>query len=187
MYSYPPQKYKDVLQINDDNLQKNRQRYPNVHNHIKKYSVSLGKIEIKPRIRYHYTSTRRLQLKTVTIPNAREDLEQLRFSYTAVKQYVLSKQYNHFGKLFCTIYEAEAMAFPVVTFGLSWTIRKAEYQRTDALEEVLEKTPESPWTATRSNQSVLKEISLEYSLEGLTLGSIVTPAPQLLTSYKRRS
>ena len=59
------------------------------------------------------------------------------------------------------------MAFPVVTFGLSWTIRKAEYQRTDALEEVLEKTPESPWTATRSNQSVLKEISLEYSLEGL--------------------
>ena len=82
-----------------------------------KSTVSLGKIEIKPRIRNHYTSTRRLQLKTVTIPNAREDLEQLRFSYTAVKQYVLSKQYNHFGKLFCTIYEAEAMVFLVVTFG----------------------------------------------------------------------
>ena len=63
-------------------------RDPNVHNHIKKYSVSLviRKIEIKPRIRYHYTSTRRLELKTGTKPNAREDLEQPRFSYTVVKQ-----------------------------------------------------------------------------------------------------
>ena len=104
MYSYPPQKYKDVLQINDDNLQKNRQRYPNVHNHIKKYSVSLGKIEIKPRIRYHYTSTRRLQLKTVTIPNAREDLEQLRFSYTAHEN---KNWHNHFAKLIGYMYKLD--------------------------------------------------------------------------------
>ena len=50
----------------------------------------------------------------------------------------------------------------------SWTIKKAERQRIDAFELVLEKIPESPWTA-RSNQSILKEINTEYSLEGLML------------------
>ena len=49
-------------------------------------SLVIRKIEIKPRKRYHYTSTRWLELKTGTKPNAREDLEQLRFSYTVVKQ-----------------------------------------------------------------------------------------------------
>ena len=51
----------------------------------------------------------------------------------------------------------------------SWTIKKAECRRIDAFELVLEKTLESPWTARRSNQSILKEISAEYSLEGLIL------------------
>ena len=61
------------------------------------------------------------------------------------------------------------MVFPVVMYGCeSWTVEKAEHQRIDAFV-VLEKTLESPWTARRSNQSILKEISPEYSLEGLML------------------
>ena len=65
----------------------------------------------------------------------------------------------------------KAMVFPVVMYGCeSWTIKKAEHQRTDALEvwcwiRVLQ----GPWTARRSSQSILKEISPEYSLEGLML------------------
>ena len=62
------------------------------------------------------------------------------------------------------------MIFPVVVYGYeSWTIKKAEHRRIDTFELVLEKTLESPWTARRSNQSSLKEISPEYSLEGLML------------------
>ena len=60
----------------------------------------------------------------------------------------------------------KAMVFPVVTYGCeSWTIKKAEHQRIDALNC----GAEVPWTARRSNQSILKEISPEYSLEGLML------------------
>ena len=64
----------------------------------------------------------------------------------------------------------KALVFPVVMYGCeSWTIKKAECRRTDAFE-LLEKTLESPLeTARRSNQSILKEISLGYSLEGLML------------------
>ena len=51
----------------------------------------------------------------------------------------------------------------------SWTIKKAEHQRIDAFKLVLEKTLESPLDTRRSNQSILKEINPEYSLEGLTL------------------
>ena len=59
-----------------------------------------------------------------------------------------------------------AMVLPVVIYGCeSWTIKKAERRRM----EVLEKTLESPWTARRSNQSILKEISPGCSLEGLML------------------
>ena len=65
----------------------------------------------------------------------------------------------------------KAMVFPVVMYGCeSWTVKKAELQRIDTFETVvLEKTLESPWIARRSNQSVLKEISPEYLLEGLML------------------
>ena len=61
--------------------------------------------------------------------------------------------------------------FPVVMYGCeNWTIKKAEHRRIDAFWTLmLEKTLESPWTARRSNQSILKEISPEYSLEGLML------------------
>ena len=65
----------------------------------------------------------------------------------------------------------KAMVFPVVLYGCeSWTIKKAEHRRIDAFElwhwgRLLR----VPWTARRSNQSILKEISPEYSLEGLML------------------
>ena len=63
------------------------------------------------------------------------------------------------------------MAFSVVMYGCeSWTIKKAKCQRTDAFELwCCRGLLRVPWTARRSNQSILKEISPEYSLEGLTL------------------
>ena len=51
----------------------------------------------------------------------------------------------------------------------SWTIKKAESQRTDAFELCWRRLLRVPWTARRSNQSILKEINPEYSLEGLML------------------
>ena len=63
------------------------------------------------------------------------------------------------------------MVFPGVIYGCeSWTIKKAEHQRTDAFELwCWRRLLRIPWTARRSNQSILKEISPEYSLEGLML------------------
>ena len=65
----------------------------------------------------------------------------------------------------------KAMVFPVVTYGCeSWTIKKAEQQRIDAIELwCWRRLLRVPWTARRSSQSILKEISPEYSLEGLML------------------
>ena len=65
----------------------------------------------------------------------------------------------------------KAMVFPAVMYGHeSWTIRKAESQRIDAFELwCWRRLLRVPWTARRSNQSILKEISPEYSLEGLML------------------
>ena len=64
-----------------------------------------------------------------------------------------------------------AMVFPVVMYGCeSWTVKKADCRRIDAFwTVVLEKTLESPFYCRRSNQSILKTISPEYSLEGLML------------------
>ena len=61
------------------------------------------------------------------------------------------------------------MVFPVVMYGYeSWTVKKAEWLRIDAFELwCWRKLLRVPWTARRSNQSILKEISPEYSLEGL--------------------
>ena len=66
---------------------------------------------------------------------------------------------------------AKAMVFQVVMFGCkNWTIKKAEHQRIDAFELwCWRRLLRVPWTARRSNQSILKEISPEYSLEGLML------------------
>ena len=68
-------------------------------------------------------------------------------------------------------YIVKAMVFPVVMYGCkSWTIKKAEHQRIDAFELwCWKRFLRVTWTARRSNQSVLKEISPEYSLEGLML------------------
>ena len=65
----------------------------------------------------------------------------------------------------------KAMVFPVVMYGCeSWTIKNAECRRTDAFELWCWRTLlQVPWTVRRSNQSILKEISPEYSLEGLML------------------
>ena len=65
----------------------------------------------------------------------------------------------------------KAMVFPVVMYGCeSWTIKKAECRRIDALELwCWRRLFRVPWTARRSNQSILKEISPEYSLKGLML------------------
>ena len=65
----------------------------------------------------------------------------------------------------------KAMVFPVVMYGCeSWTIKKAEHWRIDAFELwCWERLLRVPWTARRSNQSILKEIKLEYSLERLML------------------
>ena len=61
--------------------------------------------------------------------------------------------------------------FPVIMYGYeSWTIKKAEHRRTDAFELwCWRRLLRVPWTARRSNQSILKEVSPEYSLEGLML------------------
>ena len=65
----------------------------------------------------------------------------------------------------------KSMVFPVVMYGCkSWTIKKAEHQRIDVFELwCWRRLLRVPWTARRSNQSILKEISPEYSLEGLIL------------------
>ena len=63
----------------------------------------------------------------------------------------------------------KALVFPVVIYGCeSWTIKKAEHQRIDAFE-MCRRLLRVPCTARKSNQSILKEISPEYSLEGLML------------------
>ena len=69
------------------------------------------------------------------------------------------------------VHLVKAMVFPVVMYGCeSWTINKAECRRTDAFELwCWRRLLRVPWTARRSNQSILKESSPEYSLEGLML------------------
>ena len=69
------------------------------------------------------------------------------------------------------VHLVKAMVFPVVMYGCEiWTIKKAEHQRIDAFELwCWRRLLRVPWTARRSNQSILKEISPEHSLEGLML------------------
>ena len=69
------------------------------------------------------------------------------------------------------VHLVNALVFPVVLYGCeSWTMKKAEYQRIDAFELwCWRRLLRVPWTLRRSNQSILKEISPEYSLKGLML------------------
>ena len=69
------------------------------------------------------------------------------------------------------VHIVKAMVFPVVTYSCeSWTTKKKECQRIDALKMwCWKRLLKVPWTARRSNQSILREINPEYSLEGLML------------------
>ena len=73
--------------------------------------------------------------------------------------------------LLTKVFIVKAMGFSVVTYGCeSWTIKKAECRRTDTFELwCWRRLLRAPWTARRSNQSILKQINPEYSLEGLML------------------
>ena len=73
--------------------------------------------------------------------------------------------------LLTKVHLVKAMVFPVVMYGCeSWMVKKAEHRRIDAFELwCWRRLLKVPWTARRSNQPILKEISSEYSLEGLML------------------
>ena len=73
--------------------------------------------------------------------------------------------------LLTKVHIVKAMVFPVVLYGCeSWPIKKAERRRIDAFKLwCWRRLLRVPWTARRSNQSILKEINLEYSLEGLMM------------------
>ena len=79
------------------------------------------------------------------------------------------------------VHIVKAMGFPVVMYECeSWTIEKAEHQRFDAFElQCWRRFLRAPWTARRLNQSILKEINPEYSLEGLTLKLLILWPPDV--------
>ena len=88
-------------------------------------------------------------------------------SYDQPRQYI--KKHRHY--FANKVHLVKAMVFPVVVYGCeSWTVKKAEHQRIDAFELwCWRRLLRVPWTARRSNQSTLKEISPGCSLEGLML------------------
>ena len=88
-------------------------------------------------------------------------------SYDQPRQHI-KKQRHYFANNVCLV---KAMVFPVVMYGCEfWATKKAEHRRTEAFELwCWRRLLRVPWTARRSNQSILKEISPEYSLEGLML------------------
>ena len=88
-------------------------------------------------------------------------------SYNKPRQHI-QKQKHYFANKVCLV---KVMVFPVVMYGYeSWTIKKAEHRRTDVFELwCCRRLLIVPWTTQRCNQSILKEISPEYSLEGLIL------------------
>ena len=88
-------------------------------------------------------------------------------SYDQPRQ-LIKKQRHYFANKGLS---SQSYGFPIVMYGCeSWTVKKAEHQRIDAFELwCWRRLLRVPWTARRSNQSILKEISSEYSLEGLML------------------
>ena len=88
-------------------------------------------------------------------------------SYDQPRQHIKKQRYYFADKGL----SSQAMVFPVVMCGCDcWTIKKAEHRRIDAFEPwCWRRFLRVPWTARRFNQSILKEISPEYSLEGLML------------------
>ena len=89
--------------------------------------------------------------------------------------------------LLTKVFLVKTMFFPVVMYGCeSWPIKKAEHQRINAFELWFwRRLLKVPWTAKRSNQSILKEINLEYSLEGLMLKLKLQSFGEELTHWKR--
>ena len=81
---------------------------------------------------------------------------------------ILKTQRHYFAKM---VHQVKAMVFPVVMYGCeSWTVKKPEDRRIDAFEVwCWRRLLRVPWTTRRSNQSILKEINPEYSLQGLML------------------
>ena len=88
-------------------------------------------------------------------------------SYDQPRQHII-KQRHYLANKFCLV---KALVFPLVMYGCeSWTVKKAERQRIDAFELwCWRRLLRVPWTARRSNQSILKEISPGCTLEGLVL------------------
>ena len=90
--------------------------------------------------------------------------------------------------LLTKLHIVKAMVFPVVMYCCeSWDVKKAEHQRIDAFEPwCWRKLLEAPWTARRSNQSLLRERNPEYSLEGLMLKlKLWNATPRSLPSLER--
>ena len=90
--------------------------------------------------------------------------------YDQPKQHII-KQSHYFANKATKVRLVKAMVFPVVMYGCeSWTVKKPEHRRIDSFELwCWRRLLRVPWIARRSNQSILKEISVEYSLEGLML------------------
>ena len=106
-------------------------------------------------------------LQMVTAAMKLKDAWSLEESYDQPRQHIKSRNIT----LPTKVHLVKAMVFPVVMYGCeSWNIKKAEHRRIDAFELwCWRRLLRVPWTARRSNQSILKEISPEYSLEGLML------------------
>ena len=106
-------------------------------------------------------------LRMVTAAMKLKDACSLEKSYDKTRQHIKNRDIT----LPTKFHLIKAMVFPVVMYGWeSWTIKKAEHWRIDAFELwCWRRLLRVPWTARRSNQSILKEISPEYSLEGLML------------------
>ena len=92
-------------------------------------------------------------------------------SYDKLRQNTNKKVKSRHITLLTKVYLVKAIIFPVVMYGHeSWTIKKTEHRRTDVFELWCgRRLLRVPWTARRSNQSILKETNPEYSLEGLML------------------
>ena len=103
----------------------------------------------------------------MTVAMKVKDIFSLGKSYDQPRQHI-KKQRHYFAD---KVRLVKAMVFPVVMYGYeNWTIKKAESQRIDVFELwCWRRLLRVPWTARRSNQSILKEISPECSLEGLML------------------
>ena len=111
-------------------------------------------------------ASKSLQMVTVAM-KLKEMLAHWKKSYDQPRQHIKTQR-HYFANEVCLV---KAMVFPVVMYGCeSWTIKKAECWRIDSFELwCWRRLLSVPWTARRSNQSIIKEISSEYSLEGLML------------------